>query len=378
MGALQILTIIIVLLSIFYAANNPKKTKEALDYLGGFGVTVIGFLFIVIFGIPYLVDYAEPTIERNYSDMLNDARNVQIDFDFFRPNQSQEDWVIPTQPAAPQAVPGQPQFPTAVPQQPTVVARVEGTQHTVKAGETLREIAEQYGVSVEDLVSLNGLSDPNVISVGQVLLISPQSAAVPEAQPEAVATPAPALPTPAPTAVPTPEPVSYDAYYRALAELRQMGAAACPPAYQVLAERLPADSQVASMTARECGRMIANYLFSLDPGAPVANTARDEISVAQAKLEAMGNLGLRTQSNWLGLAGFDYAAGAADQIDGLLSGLELQIVEVSPAWNGSAWNSPVTVQVISKGWLFGERFVMAAGHATRHNAKNVNDTFVVR
>ena len=43
--------------------------------------------------------------------------------------------------------------------------------HVVQAGDTLTHIALRYGVSVADLVSANGLVDPNLICVGQRLLI---------------------------------------------------------------------------------------------------------------------------------------------------------------------------------------------------------------
>ncbi|MBC7251290.1 MAG: LysM peptidoglycan-binding domain-containing protein [Anaerolineae bacterium] len=43
--------------------------------------------------------------------------------------------------------------------------------HTVQAGETLFLIAERYGTTVEAIVAANGLSDPDLIFVGQQLVI---------------------------------------------------------------------------------------------------------------------------------------------------------------------------------------------------------------
>ena len=43
--------------------------------------------------------------------------------------------------------------------------------HTVKAGETLSGIASKYGTTVEALVSTNGIKNPNLINVGQILKI---------------------------------------------------------------------------------------------------------------------------------------------------------------------------------------------------------------
>lgn len=43
--------------------------------------------------------------------------------------------------------------------------------HRVQAGESLASIARLYGVSITALAQANGLSDPNHIAVGQVLVI---------------------------------------------------------------------------------------------------------------------------------------------------------------------------------------------------------------
>lgn len=58
------------------------------------------------------------------------------------------------------------------PQGVTSVALAESTQeHTVSSGETLFAIAQQYNTSIEKLVELNQLENPDIITVGQVLLV---------------------------------------------------------------------------------------------------------------------------------------------------------------------------------------------------------------
>lgn len=47
----------------------------------------------------------------------------------------------------------------------------EGGGHTVTSGETLASIAAKYGVSVSALLAANSISDPNLIKVGQKLVI---------------------------------------------------------------------------------------------------------------------------------------------------------------------------------------------------------------
>ena len=45
------------------------------------------------------------------------------------------------------------------------------TSYTVKAGDTLYAIALRYGVTITQLVNANGIANPNLIRVGQVLII---------------------------------------------------------------------------------------------------------------------------------------------------------------------------------------------------------------
>lgn len=57
---------------------------------------------------------------------------------------------------------------------PTLTATPEQTveEYTVQEGDTLSEIAERFGVSIDELVALNGLSDPHNVQAGRILLIS--------------------------------------------------------------------------------------------------------------------------------------------------------------------------------------------------------------
>jgi len=41
----------------------------------------------------------------------------------------------------------------------------------VQPGETLSQIAKQYGVSVDALMAANGIADPHLIKIGQELII---------------------------------------------------------------------------------------------------------------------------------------------------------------------------------------------------------------
>jgi LysM repeat protein len=59
--------------------------------------------------------------------------------------------------------------PTASPT--SVPATATPQTYKVKPGETLGEIADAFGVSLEELLEVNGRSDPNSVGVGEVLII---------------------------------------------------------------------------------------------------------------------------------------------------------------------------------------------------------------
>ncbi len=115
-------------------------------------------------------------------------------------------------PATTEAAPSETPLPTSTPDpnQPTATAAPSGTPaatptprpdgavvHVVAAGDTLGGIADQHGVAVEQITELNDLTDPNMLWVGQELVIS-----LPEATPTVPPTEA-LLPTPTATAAAT-------------------------------------------------------------------------------------------------------------------------------------------------------------------------------
>lgn len=83
-------------------------------------------------------------------------------------------------------------------------------EHTLKSGETLGGLAKRYGVSTEQIMTANNISDPRKIRAGQKLVIpgyrgasgAPASGTARTAP--APTTPAPAATTPAPSSTPPP------------------------------------------------------------------------------------------------------------------------------------------------------------------------------
>ncbi len=72
--------------------------------------------------------------------------------------------------------------------------------YAVRPGDTLVGIATQFGVALDELIAANGLSDPNVLAVGQELVIPGLRAPAPRELPTPMPVPAlPATPLPTPT-----------------------------------------------------------------------------------------------------------------------------------------------------------------------------------
>ena len=83
----------------------------------------------------------------------------------------------PTATVAPRAT-ASPQ-PTQARPTPTPSDAPASRTHTVQAGETLSTIAARYGVSLEEIVSLNDVPDPDLLCAAQSIML-PSSARLPE------------------------------------------------------------------------------------------------------------------------------------------------------------------------------------------------------
>ena len=70
--------------------------------------------------------------------------------------------------------------------------------HKVQPGETLSEIADRYGISMDRLISLNGLKEPNDLQAGSTLRLKAPTTPAARPRPSTVATKPPVKPTPKP------------------------------------------------------------------------------------------------------------------------------------------------------------------------------------
>lgn len=119
----------------------------------------------------------------------------------------------PTAPLTPTGFPPSP-TPTPIPTVPPPTPTPAPLLHTVQPGETLAGIAAAYNVSLADLIAVNNIQDPNLIHVGQVLVIpgrwvtpwpTPPSATAPQAAPASTPVSRPILPTLTPSGPPVVE-----------------------------------------------------------------------------------------------------------------------------------------------------------------------------
>jgi hypothetical protein len=62
---------------------------------------------------------------------------------------------------------------------------------TVAAGDTLEQLALRYGVSLQALITLNGITDPTLLQIGQVLTLPPQGASTATKAPQKQSPPPP-------------------------------------------------------------------------------------------------------------------------------------------------------------------------------------------
>lgn len=110
----------------------------------------------------------------------------------------------------------EPEVATSTTQQSSATA----CTHIVQAGENLFRISQKYGMTTGELAQLNGISDPSLIHIGQVLQlrcqnstsVPPQAAVVPTSLPPATVTLVPVVvstPTSQPTSTPVPTPTSF-------------------------------------------------------------------------------------------------------------------------------------------------------------------------
>ena len=78
---------------------------------------------------------------------------------------------------------------TAAAPKPKPAVNKNATQHKVQSGETLSVIAQRYGVSMQNLIAINNISNPNQVEVGQTLKLRGTAKPVAKPAPKPAAKP---------------------------------------------------------------------------------------------------------------------------------------------------------------------------------------------
>jgi lipoprotein NlpD len=179
--------------------------------------------------------------------------------------------------------------------------------YRVQRGDTLRSIARSHGQSWQELASLNQLSNPNVIEVGQVLRVSPTAAPLAPASGAAVAAPAAAPSAPqavalapagsaARQAAPAPAPASSARPAPAAAAGPRPSPAPSGPATPAAGAHAVAGGLSWSWPAQ--GRVVQAYNGGSSKGLDIAGKAGEPVRAAAAgkvvyagnELRGFGNL----------------------------------------------------------------------------------------
>ena len=74
-------------------------------------------------------------------------------------------------PPEPTAAPEAPPLPTAAPTEPPVAAEPGYIEYTVQKGDILYTIAQEHGVTIEEILAINQIPNPESLTVGEVIRI---------------------------------------------------------------------------------------------------------------------------------------------------------------------------------------------------------------
>lgn len=326
-----------------YIASNrsgAKDPKAGLFYVAGYATVFLGILVLLVFGIPQLLMVGPGYTQKAWQPVVSQVGNdVSAAGANLRPYLGVP--AVPTSSIIATPQPIQPEA-TAV-----LMAPASGT-HTVQAGETLAEIANQYGVAVMELVNANAITNPNRIMPGQVLIIPGMTSEPIQA---ATAEATPVQPQPTATALVV-NPVWYDQLAQARADGRQGD-----------------------------GQAVIDQILAINPNDEQVLAALVELQQAQALWEAWQVLAEREGDGYgWNKEARHFVYGEDTDIRQYLGGYTFQITEVEDFTGlhfAPNWNEKAVVQVVSPGWLYGRILVIARGHANLYGAANAGEQFAV-
>ncbi len=320
--------------------SSAKKPVEALLYVGAFMTVFISVVGLVVFVLPTgyeaLVEDALPMfwgpVLGNTGDDIVDAAYTAADYVNYngRSNRiesqsfsASSDTPVETQKNANEVQVIQPVLPAVSVQTNSQISEPE-VRYTVQPGDTLKKIADTQNVVLDDLIALNGIADPNRISVGQDLLI--KKAVVVEVAMTAV----PQMSTvPLPTATPRPN------FTREFADIENA---------KIDGDRLE-------------GINILGSLLDREPDNLRAIAYRDEIEAANELERQWENLNPQ----------------ALTEAISALSGFSFRAAEIETAFLKTKGEELMTLICNSPGWMNGEEVIVSRLVGANLGFHEVND-----
>jgi LysM repeat protein len=321
--------------------GGAKKPMDAVAHIGAFCTGVILILALIIFVVPSLVEYmTEQALPQYWQPVLNGAWD-----DTQQAGSTVADIInqrsIPSQPIsvtepstapAPQAQSTEAEQPAEQPAaqpaeqaagQPQIVQ--PEIKYTIKAGDTLKQIADQHHVAVDDIVSKNSIANPNLVSVGTVLVIQEQVLIVPTAAPELqqpeAKTKAKATAIPMPT--PTPA-IDWSSDFNAIDTAKTQGNI-------------------------QTGVEVINKILRTEPNNTVAIGYQHEIQMAN-----------ELKAQWGGLSMSIVDGSSLAEVTSALSGFTFQVQTVEDGFNFKLkGEEEMTLTCVSDGWLKGQTITIS-------------------
>lgn len=158
---------------------NDFTESSIIAYMRG-GIIAAAVVSVLALSALWLVEHpaqavrAEAERTKTPSDVIVPTRSESLPTDSPTPTPT----LTPKPTARPSPVS------TSAPGGPTSVPERDPASHVVQPGETLTVIAERYGTPAEELVTLNGLANPDLLYVGQRIELPETAHVVETATPE--------------------------------------------------------------------------------------------------------------------------------------------------------------------------------------------------
>lgn len=171
-----------------FSARVDAPTGGQIETMVPVGKTASVYVYNSATNAYHLIGVVSPTTV--WPDtILNAQQAIQLAFSPIgplvgsAPAMPNQGLASPLSPAQPQSAAPQSSMPSQAPASATGDFSSFTQTYTVIAGDTLSALAQKYGTTTADLAAANGISDPNLIRVGQQLKVPASSSMQPQASP---------------------------------------------------------------------------------------------------------------------------------------------------------------------------------------------------